>query len=188
MKVFRKTFEYQTEGQFHFVDVTDDILGFVKETEAQDGLVHVYCPHTTVAIKINEAEEGFTLDFKDFMSELVPKTRYYRHNDLDIRDEKTLCEDINLCINGDSHIIQMLVGNSSETIPLVSGKLALGQWQRIFLIEVDKKRMRRIEVSLMTAQAAELKDSVSQDSSSEKPRDISSQEGVSVNEKEAVSQ
>ena len=64
MTVFRKTLEYQTKGQFDFVDVTDDISDFIEECEAQDGIVHVYCPHTTVAIKINEAEEGFTLDFK----------------------------------------------------------------------------------------------------------------------------
>ncbi len=168
MKVFRKSFEYQTKGQFDFIDVTDDIAAFLEDCEAQDGLVHVYCPHTTVAIKINEEEEGFTLDFKDFMSELVPKTRYYRHNDLDIRDEKTLCEDISLCVNGDSHILQMLVGSASETIPLHAGKMALGKWQRIFMVEVDKARPRRIEVSVMTAQAVEI-----DETSADKARSLS---------------
>jgi len=156
MKVYRKSFEYQTKGQFQFIDVTDDIAKFIEESGAKDGLVHVYCPHTTVALKINETEDGFMVDFRDIMQKLVPKDHYYRHNDLDIRDEKTLCEDINLCINGDSHIIQMLVGTASETIPLVKGKMGLGKWQRIFLIEVDKKRLRRIEVSVMTAQAVEI--------------------------------
>jgi secondary thiamine-phosphate synthase enzyme len=152
MNVIRKTLQYETTGQFHFIDVTDDVAAFVKESGGQEGMVHVFSPHTTVAVKINEAEDGFQLDFKDFMSELVPKKRYYRHNDLDIRDEKTLCEDISLCINGDSHIIQMLVGSASETIPLIAGKMALGEWQRIFMIEVDKSRPRKLEVSIMSAE------------------------------------
>jgi len=155
MQMHRKTLNFETKGQFHFIDVTDEVAAFVKESGATDGLVHVYSPHTTVAVKINEAEEGFQLDFKDIMSELVPKKRYYRHNDLDIRDEKTLCEDISLCINGDSHILQMLTGSASETIPLVNGEMVLGTWQRIFIIEVDKARPRRIEVSIMAAQAVE---------------------------------
>ncbi len=177
MNVSRKTFEYQTEGQFHFVDVTDDVIDYVKSTGATDGLVHVYTPHTTTSLKINEKEEGFQLDFRDYMSELVPKKRYYRHNDLDIRDEKTLCEDINLCINGDSHIIQMLVGSSSETIPLVNGELAMGEWQRIFLIEVDKPRPRRIQVSVMAANAVEGAD--------HKPRALE-QAASAIEEKEVV--
>jgi secondary thiamine-phosphate synthase enzyme len=182
MKVFRKTFEYQTKGQFDFIDVTDDIAAFLEDCEAQDGLVHVYCPHTTVAIKINEEEEGFNLDFKDFMSELVPKTRYYRHNDLDIRDEKTLCEDISLCVNGDSHILQMLVGSASETIPLHAGKMALGKWQRIFMVEVDKARPRRIEVSVMTAQPVEVDETKTTETSAEKARSLSAnpEENISV--------
>ena len=166
MQMHRKTLNYETKGQFDFIDVTDDIEAFVKDSGVTDGLVHVYCPHTTVAVKINESEEGFQLDFKDFMSELVPKKRYYRHNDLDIRDEKTLCEDISLCINGDSHILQMLTGSASETIPLFNGKMALGEWQRIFLIEVDKPRPRRLEVSIMAAQPAQ------RDSSAEEARAI----------------
>lgn len=158
MNVYRKTLEYETKGQYCFIDITDDVAAFVEETGARDGLVHVFCPHTTVAIKINEVEDGFMLDFKDFMSEMLPKTRYYRHNDLDIRDEKTLCEDISLCINGDSHIAQMLIGSASETIPLLSGKLVLGTWQRILMIEVDQKRTRKIQISVMSAKAVELED------------------------------
>lgn len=183
MKVYKKTLEYQTEGQFHFIDVTDDIANFVKESGAQDGLVHIYCPHTTVAIKINETEEGFMLDFKDFMQQLVPKNKYYRHNDLDIRDEKTLCEDISLCINGDSHIIQMLVGSASETIPLNNGKMALGKWQRIFMIEVDKKRLRRLEVSVMAAQSVETEKDTIKDSSVNQARSLKTRVSEEPSEK-----
>jgi len=155
MNVFYKTLYYQTENKFHFIDVTDDVIDFVEESGVSDGLVHVFCPHTTVAVKINEAENGFIMDFRDFMSKLVPENHNYRHNDLSVRNKNTLCEDPSLCINGDSHICQMLIGCSSETIPLRGGELTLGEWQRIFLIEVDKKRKRRLDVSIMTASPVE---------------------------------
>ena len=151
MNIIRKSLRYQTKGQFDFIDVTEDIAAFVRKSGAKDGLVNVFCPHTTVAIKINEAEAGFILDFRDFMNKLVPKDHPYRHNNLEIRAAETLCEDPSLCINGDAHICQMLIGSSSETIPLIDGRLALGEWQRVFLIEVDKKRQRRLDISIMTA-------------------------------------
>lgn len=149
MHVFHKTCRYHTEKKFQFVDVTDDIAKCVQESGIKHGVVTVFCPHTTVAVKINESEEGFTEDFRSAMSELIPEKKYYKHNDLGVRKTETLCEDRNLCLNGDSHIIQMLVGTSSESVPVRDGKLMLGRWQRIFLIELDKKRDRRLEIQIL---------------------------------------
>lgn len=149
MKIFHTTYRYKTEKKFQFIDVTQDISDCVKKSGVKSGVVVIYCPHTTVAIKINESENGFMEDFRETMSLLVPTDKYYRHNDLDIRDKNTLCEDRNLCINGDSHILQMLIGTSSETIPVDAGRPILGRWQRIFLIELDKKRERKLEVRVM---------------------------------------
>jgi secondary thiamine-phosphate synthase enzyme len=146
MQVFHKTFHYNPKKKFHFIDVTDDVASCVSESGIKQGIVQIYCPHTTVAVKINESEDGFKEDFAKLMSELVPKDRYYKHNDLDIRKEETLCTNKSLCVNGDSHILQMLVGTTSESIPVEDGKVMLGSWQRIFLIELDKKRDRRLEI------------------------------------------
>ena len=149
MEIFHKTLNYQTEKKLHFINVTEDIKKCVEESGIEKGIVVVYVPHTTVAVKINESENGFKKDFEEAMKRLVPVDQYYRHNDLDIRAKHTLCEDPNLCINGDSHILQMLLGTSSETIPVDDGKPMLGRWQCVFLIELDKKRERRLEVRVM---------------------------------------
>lgn len=149
MNILQKKFEYQMTGKFHFVDITEDVVKFLASTGLQQGLVTVYSPHTTTAIKINEDEDGFRDDFTQFMKKLVPADAYYKHNDLEIRAEHTLCEDRSLCINGDSHILQMLIGTTSETVPFHDGKLQLGRWQRIFLIELDKKRPRHVLVQVM---------------------------------------
>lgn len=151
MEIFHKTLNYQTEEKFQFVDVTEDVVECVKESGIKEGIVVVYTPHTTVAVKINESEGGFMEDFKETMEKLIPVDQYYRHNDLGIRAKNTLCEDPSLCINGDSHILQMLMGTSSETIPVSDGKPILGRWQCIFLIELDKKRKRKLEVRVLGA-------------------------------------
>ena len=149
MNIVKKTLEYQTEAKFHFIDITDDIAELVESADIQNGMVMIFCPHTTVAIKINEKEDGFQEDFKKMMSEIIPEDRAYKHNDLEIREACTLCDDVNMCINGDSHILQMLVGTASECVPLENGAMQLGKWQRIFLIELDQKRPRKVDVQIM---------------------------------------
>ena len=149
MEIFHKVLNYQTEKKFQFIDATEDVRECVKESGIKKGIVVIYTPHTTTAVKINESEDGFMEDFREAMGRLVPVDQYYRHNNLDIRAEHTLCEDPNLCINGDSHILQMLLGTSSETIPVDDGRPMLGRWQCVFLIELDKKRDRRLEVRVM---------------------------------------
>lgn len=74
------------------------------------------------------------------------------HNDLHHRDTKTMCQNREECLNGHSHILQMLIGASSETIPVSGGKLLLGRWQRILLIELDSRRRREVGITIMGEQ------------------------------------
>ena len=143
----RRTLEVTTERAFHVIDVTDDCASLLAESGITDGSLAVFSPHTTCAVKINERETCFLEDFRLFMERLVPQQAYYRHDDFEIRDPSTLAttqEDEP--INGHAHIKQMLLGSSSETIPVVDGDLGLGQWQRVMFIELDQSRPRTVQL------------------------------------------
>ncbi len=132
-----------------FIDITDRVLAQVRESGARDGLVCVYSMHTTAAIKINEHEPLLIKDMEEFLCRMAAPEAYYRHNDFTIRTVN-MTEDE--CPNGHAHCQQLLM-STSETLPLIDGELQLGQWQRIFLIELDGTRPRKREV-LVTVVAA----------------------------------
>jgi secondary thiamine-phosphate synthase enzyme len=145
----RRAIDLVTERSFHVVDVTDECRSLVADSGILEGALTVYSEHTTCAVKINERETCFLEDLRLFMEKLVPSGAYYRHDDFEIRDPETLAgtqEDEP--INGHSHIKQMLLGCSSETVPVVDGELGLGRWQRIMFIELDQSRPRRIRLQV----------------------------------------
>jgi secondary thiamine-phosphate synthase enzyme len=109
----------------------------------------VFIRHTTAVLKINEAEEGFRNDLKDRCDKNISIDEIYRHNDLEHRDPKTMCDSKEECLNGHAHIRGMLMGNSSETIPVQKGNLMLGKWQRVLLFELDHAREREIIFSFV---------------------------------------
>jgi secondary thiamine-phosphate synthase enzyme len=145
----RRTIDLVTERAFHVTDVTEDCRALVADSGVVEGVLTVYCPHTTCAVKINERETCFLEDLRLFMESLVPAAAYYRHDDFEMRDPETLAgTPEEEPINGHSHIKQMLLGSASESVPVNGGSLALGRWQRIMFIELDQSRGRRIELQL----------------------------------------
>lgn len=136
--------EFESQEYLEFKDLTDDIECFIKETEVKNGNVLIYSTHTTLAICINEKEKGIVKDFKKVISKIAPKEDYYCHNDLNIRTENLVCQSAGSdCLNGHSHCTHLLMRNS-ETIPIMDGKMMLGTWQKIFAIELDSKRPRKV--------------------------------------------
>jgi thiamine phosphate synthase YjbQ (UPF0047 family) len=73
----------------------------------------------------------------------------YQHNDLEHRDPKTMCASKEECLNGHSHIRDMLFGTTSETIPVQNGVMSLWVRQRILFIEMDHARERKVILSFM---------------------------------------
>jgi secondary thiamine-phosphate synthase enzyme len=141
--------EFVSKESMEFRDLTDEVEKFIKETKIENGNVLVYSTHTTLAICVNEKEKGIVVDFKKLMGKLVPKDVYYQHNDLKIRTENLVCQSsASDCLNGHSHCTHLLMRNS-ETIPIIEGKIMLGTWQRIFAIELDSPRPRKIIVQVM---------------------------------------
>jgi len=138
------TINFESEENLEFKDITDEVGNFVKETKIKNGNVLVFSTHTTLAICINEKEKGIVKDFKNLINRLIPKDGYYCHNDLNVRTENLVCQSAaSDCLNGHSHCTHLLMRNS-ETIPIIDGKIALGIWQRIFAIELDCCRSRKI--------------------------------------------
>lgn len=141
--------DFKSKDYLEFIDITDQVEGFVKESEIENGNILVFSTHTTLAICVNEKEKGIVADFKKLMSKMIPKENYYQHNDLEVRTENLVCQSASSdCLNGHSHCTQMLMRNS-ETIPIIEGKMALGVWQRIFAIELDCARPRKVLLQII---------------------------------------
>jgi secondary thiamine-phosphate synthase enzyme len=127
------TFEVRTRRRAHLVDITDRVAEAVRQSAVTDGVCHVFVPHTTAGVTINEgADPDVANDIESHLTEIVPKEAAFEHAEG----------------NSDSHIKTVLVGPSCAA-PVREGKLALGQWQAIFLCEWDGPRTRRVDVNVV---------------------------------------
>jgi len=145
MKVFNKTIEIQTKNLFDFIDITDKVKDFIKESQIKNGLVNIQILHTSAALIVNENEPLLIKDFKENLEMLAPKTSNYRHDDLS-RRTVNLCKDE--CINGHSHCKAIHL-SVNATLNLIKKEIQLGQWQRIFIVELDKPRKRKAQVQVL---------------------------------------
>jgi secondary thiamine-phosphate synthase enzyme len=128
-----------------FIDITDDVQRIVAQSGARFGQATVFSTHTTAAIKVNENEPLLLQDMARVLHEIAPHTGEYEHNDF---TRRTVNMDEDECANGHAHC-QHLFLSTSETIPILDGALPLGQWQRIFLVELDRPRDRRILINIV---------------------------------------
>lgn len=140
-----RTLEYQTGPAPSFVDITDDLLATVTAIGVRAGQVTVFSQHTTAAICINEHEPLLLRDLARLLRALAPAAAYYEHNDF---ERRTVNMNPDECPNGHSHCQHLLL-RASETIPIVDGAPAIGLYQRVFLVELDHPRSRRVLVSVV---------------------------------------
>lgn len=145
MQIKNKKITIKTEKGPQFVDITDRILSFVVEAGIKNGLVTVFSHHTTAAIKINENEPLLIEDMEKILTEVIPVENGYHHNDFSVRTVHMHKDESR---NAHSHCQHLLLP-TSETIPLIEGKLQFGPWQRVFLIELDHGRQRQITVQVV---------------------------------------
>lgn len=143
MKFLSHTFVIQTERGPQFVDITDRVEEVARQSGVSNGFAVVFSKHTTAAIRINENEPALLSDMERMLEEIAPSCGRYRHNewghDFSTNGERP---------NGHSHCQHLLLG-ASEAVPIVDGKLVVGQWQRIFLIELDRARDREVVVQFV---------------------------------------
>ena len=136
-----------TSAAPEFIDITDRITSILDKTDVSNGTATIFSRHTTSAIVIQENEPLLLNDMSSLLEKLSPKSARYGHNDFTIR---TVNMNEGEPPNGHSHCQHLLLG-SSETIPVANGLLTLGQWQRIFVVELDESKItpREIIVQIM---------------------------------------
>ncbi|HJO81525.1 MAG: secondary thiamine-phosphate synthase enzyme YjbQ [SAR202 cluster bacterium] len=122
-----------------FVDITEQVTDVVHESDVRNGFTLVFSRHTTAAITIQENEPLLLTDMATTLERFAPVNAHYRHNDFSVR---TVHMHENECPNGHSHCQHLVLG-TSETVPLIDGSLALGEFQRIFVVELDPEKIRR---------------------------------------------
>ena len=145
MKTANKTFTHQTKSGLEFIDITDEIEDFVKESEIRNGLVNVQTLHTTTAIILNENEPLLIEDIKENIKRTALKDHPYKHNDFKVRTVN-MCN--GECANGHSHC-QAIHLTPNIVINLIGGKMQFGQWQRILFVELDRARSRNIQIQII---------------------------------------
>jgi secondary thiamine-phosphate synthase enzyme len=114
---------------------------------SQIRIVNIQSLHTTATIIINENEPLLIEDMKKNFKEIAKKDIYYGHNDFGVRTVN-MCNDE--CKNGHSHCIAAYMP-TNVTLNIVKGKIQLGKWQKIFLIELDHDRPRKVNIQIMGA-------------------------------------
>ncbi len=128
-----RVIEVRTSARETLVDVTRDVAEEVARSGVAEGLAHVWCPHTTAGITVNEAADpDVAADIVTALRRLVPPDGGFRHREG----------------NADAHVKASLVG-SAALVPVSGGRLALGTWQGVFFCEFDGPRTRRVEVRLL---------------------------------------
>jgi secondary thiamine-phosphate synthase enzyme len=129
---------FDTPGHDHVVDLTEGVASVVRTAGVDRGLVTVFAVGSTVAVTTIEYEPGAVTDLKELLDRVIPSAGEYEHNRL------------NHDTNAHAHLRAAMIG-PSETIPLVDGRLALGTWQQIVLLDFDNRpRSRTVSVQVVS--------------------------------------
>jgi secondary thiamine-phosphate synthase enzyme len=126
-------FHIRSHRKYEMLDITGRVAEIVRQSQAAEGICSVYVTHATAAIVINENyDPNVCEDVLDALGKLIPEG-VWRHDRVDN--------------NAAAHIKSAILG-PGETIPVREGKLVLGTWQAIMLVELDGPRDRRVVVTV----------------------------------------
>lgn len=121
-----------TAARCEMIDITGRIAEEVRKSGIRDGICHLFVPHTTAAITINEnADPDVPQDILAALDRIVPLSGPYRHAEG----------------NAAAHVKASLFG-ASQTVLIRDGRLVLGTWQSLFFCEFDGARARKVLVKL----------------------------------------
>ncbi|MDH5597012.1 MAG: secondary thiamine-phosphate synthase enzyme YjbQ [Candidatus Peregrinibacteria bacterium] len=124
-------YNFETSGKEGMINIDQPVQKAVEELGIEDGMVTVFCPHSTASVTINESDDpAVQKDILHRLNDLVPMNLEYGHGEG----------------NADAHIKASLIGSSVQ-VPVVSGRLELGRWQAIYFCEFDGPRKREVWVS-----------------------------------------
>ena len=122
-----------SKNRVEFIDVTPQVQRTLEKHKVNQGMCHIYVPHTTAGITINEnADPSVCYDIYSQLNTLIPFDGRYRHTEG----------------NAAAHIKASIIG-SSATVIIEGGKILLGTWQGIFFCEFDGPRHRRLYLKIV---------------------------------------
>ncbi|MFW9935895.1 MAG: secondary thiamine-phosphate synthase enzyme YjbQ [Candidatus Thorarchaeota archaeon] len=137
MTVYTSEMKVETNGEPSIIDVTNLVTQHVERSTIRSGLVTVFCTGSTAAITTIEYEPGLLKDLPAAMERFAPRDAVYEHH-LRWQDG-----------NGHSHVRAAIIG-PSLTIPIIDGKMPLGTWQQIALLELDiRPRTRQLIIQVI---------------------------------------
>jgi secondary thiamine-phosphate synthase enzyme len=125
--------QLKTSRRTEWIDITAEVTRCVSASRVSHGVCHLYIPHTTAGVTINEGDDpDVARDMEAAFDRMIPRDAGYKHYEG----------------NSDSHIKASLVG-SSQTVWIENGRLRLGRWQSIFFCEFDGPRNREVLVKIV---------------------------------------
>ena len=127
------TITISTRRNKEVIDITDRVQAFVAQAGAESGLCNVFVTHTTAALTTGEATEGTDEDLMEVLERMIPKIKFRHHHDPS---------------HAPDHMISSIVG-ASVTIPISKGRLQLGTWQGVLLVESNGPRERKVVVTVL---------------------------------------
>lgn len=122
-----------TGSRKEVVDLTDRIESLIRQAKVQEGLCSLFVTHTTAALTTGEIGEGTEKDLLQVVEQMIPPIRFRHAHDPS---------------HAWSHMASSILG-PSLSIPISAGKLVLGTWQSVMLVELDGPRERTIHVTLL---------------------------------------
>jgi secondary thiamine-phosphate synthase enzyme len=129
----KRILQLRTSRRTELKNVTDEIQKVVRDSGCTEGVCHLYVPHTTAGVLINEGyDPDVARDMEVALDRMVPHRGDYRHAEG----------------NSDSHIKTAFIG-TSETVWIEKGQISLGRWQVIFFAEFDGPRSRELRVKII---------------------------------------
>ncbi len=135
--MYKEILEISTNREEEIIDITDLIENIVKKSKVNKGLCHIFVPHATAGIAINECSDpNINEDLLRALSSIVPKRNNWLHDKIDN--------------NAAAHIKSAIIG-CNISVPIDNNSLDLGTWQGIMLLEFDGPRRRKIIVDIIEA-------------------------------------
>ena len=123
----------KSRSRNEFINITQEIQNAVNKSGIKEGVCHIFVPHTTAGITINEsADPDVVEDIQQQLDKAAPAGGHYRHTEG----------------NADAHIKASIIG-SSQMVFIENGRFKLGTWQGIFFCEFDGPRTRKVWIKII---------------------------------------
>jgi secondary thiamine-phosphate synthase enzyme len=135
MRFHTEYLTFNTRKHREYIHITPQVEAAVAKSGVQEGMVLVSAMHITASIYVNDNESGLIADMDEWLEKLAPFRKDYRHHQTGES-------------NGDSHLKSLLM-HHEITLPITSGRLDLGPWQRVFYAEFDGQRSKRVVIKVM---------------------------------------